>query len=328
MENIAIIDFHRTRDFGRKLNATFEFVKQNFKSFGKSILYIAGPPVLIASLLIGSFYGEFLRNTMAAATSGYPADMESFMSPSFWAQIVFMMVFFFIGFVAILATTNSYIILYEEKQTNQISVEEVWARVRSTFFMYLGTIILYYVLLVAACVVVIIPLTFVAQGSFAIAFFGFLAVGIGFFYLTVGTVFIFFIRAYEKVGFIEAVNRSLYLVRGKWWSTFGLILVLSLVGGVVAYIFLIPWYAITLTTTLHDVTSGTVTEPSSTMQIISTVLMSLYYLTVFLMYALPYVGIAFQYFNLVEMKESKGLMNQIGNLGQADQNPAPANEDF
>ena len=36
-----------------------------------------------------------------------------------------------------------------------------------------------------------------------------------------------------------------------------------------------------------------------------------------LMYALPNVGIAFQYFNLVELKEAKGLMGQIENLGQS-----------
>jgi hypothetical protein len=35
-----------------------------------------------------------------------------------------------------------------------------------------------------------------------------------------------------------------------------------------------------------------------------------------LMYSLPNVGIAFQYFNLVELKEAKGLMTQIENLGQ------------
>ena len=60
MENFNFIEFHRTRDFSRKLNATFEFVKQNFKPLGKSILFIAGPPVLVASLVSGSFMSEFM----------------------------------------------------------------------------------------------------------------------------------------------------------------------------------------------------------------------------------------------------------------------------
>ncbi len=64
MENFNFIEFHRTRDFSRKLNATFEFVKQNFKPLGKSILFIAGPPVLVASLVGGSFMSEFMSFSM------------------------------------------------------------------------------------------------------------------------------------------------------------------------------------------------------------------------------------------------------------------------
>ena len=64
MENFNFIEFHRTRDFSRKLNATFEFVKQNFKPLGKSILFIAGPPVLVASLVSGSFMSEFMSFSM------------------------------------------------------------------------------------------------------------------------------------------------------------------------------------------------------------------------------------------------------------------------
>ena len=64
MENFNFIEFHRTRDFSRKLNATFEFVKQNFKPLGKSILFIAGPPVLLASLVSGSFVSEFMKDNI------------------------------------------------------------------------------------------------------------------------------------------------------------------------------------------------------------------------------------------------------------------------
>ncbi len=55
MENFNAIEYHHTRDFSRKMNATFEFIRQNFKSLGKSILVIAGPPVLVASLIIATF---------------------------------------------------------------------------------------------------------------------------------------------------------------------------------------------------------------------------------------------------------------------------------
>ncbi|HEX6223129.1 MAG TPA: hypothetical protein VFZ52_01885, partial [Chryseolinea sp.] len=155
MENFNFIDFHRTRDFSRKLNATFEFVKQNFKGLGKSILFIAGPPVLGASLIIGSFMSEFMNFSM----TGNPAEeMEVyFTSVSFWLQILLMMVFLTISGVMNIATVNNYLLLYEKKRTNQIEVSEVWERVRATFWMYFNTLFLFMILLLGAVIVLMIP---------------------------------------------------------------------------------------------------------------------------------------------------------------------------
>src|SRR6186713_839590 len=135
MENFNFIEFHRTRDFSRKLNATFEFVKQNFKPLGKSILFIAGPPVLLASLVSGSFLSEFMS---FSAMGGNPAEQMQnyFTSVSFWLQIILMLVFFTISGVMNIATINNYLLLYEKKRTNKIEVSEVWERVRATFWMY------------------------------------------------------------------------------------------------------------------------------------------------------------------------------------------------
>ena len=43
---------------------------------------------------------------------------------------------------------------------------------------------------------------------------------------------------------------------------------------------------------------------------------ALAYLSQLLLYFLPNIGLAFQYFNLVELKESKGLLSEIDTLGQ------------
>ncbi|MEJ0057379.1 MAG: hypothetical protein WDN75_18015 [Bacteroidota bacterium] len=59
MENFRFIEFQLTRDFSEKLSATLSFVMQNFKALFRALLYIAGPPVLVASMLIGSFIGDF-----------------------------------------------------------------------------------------------------------------------------------------------------------------------------------------------------------------------------------------------------------------------------
>jgi hypothetical protein len=47
-----------------------------------------------------------------------------------------------------------------------------------------------------------------------------------------------------------------------------------------------------------------------------------------LLSTLPNVGIAFQYFNLVELKEARGLMSQIETIGQPSIDPNRPEENF
>jgi hypothetical protein len=57
------------------------------------------------------------------------------------------------------------------------------------------------------------------------------------------------------------------------------------------------------------------------------ILSTLYYLAQMILGALPNIGIAFQYFNLVEMKEAKGLLGKINTLGQS-QPPSTSDEQY
>jgi hypothetical protein len=140
--------------------------------------------------------------------------------------------------------------------------------------------------------------------------------------LIFGSSLIFIIRAYEKRGFFESIERSFRLVQGKWWSTFGLIFVLYLIVGVASYVFIIPMYVFMFVSAIHDVDSGVVSEQGSGYAVMMTFFFTLYYLSQMVLYALPNVGIAFQYFNLVERKEARGLMSQIENIGQPPTSPS------
>ncbi|HEY3403039.1 MAG TPA: hypothetical protein VGK59_06615 [Ohtaekwangia sp.] len=329
MEKFNVINFHRTRDFGNKINATFEFIRQNFKSLVKSILFIAGPPVLIASLLLGSFMGDMM-NMGQASQSGSNMDVMSdyFLSVSFWLQMVLMFIFLIVSSVMTLATINNYIVLYEEKQSNAIEVHEVWQRVRETFWMYLGTLFLFGLMAMVVYLVLLIPFVLLAAISPVLIFFGaFFFFGF-IIYLAISVSLTIFIRGYEKLGFFDALARSYKLVQGKWWSTFGLLVVLYMIMMFSSYIFLMPWYIVTIVGTLHNLESGVVTEPSSTMQILMIVFFSLYYLVQMILNTLPNIGVAFQYFNLVELKEAKGLLSSIESIGQNEPPAAPQDEHY
>jgi hypothetical protein len=98
-----------------KMNATFEFIKQNIKSLGRSILYIAGPPALIGSLIMGSFMGDYMKMVTGGLQGNPEAFTNYFLSVSFWLQIGLGMIFGILSFVATVATIYNYLMLYEEK---------------------------------------------------------------------------------------------------------------------------------------------------------------------------------------------------------------------
>ena len=92
MENFEFINFARTRDFSQKINATFAFLKQNFKPLSKSLLIIAGPSVLISVALMSSVIGDIFTLSQAGSTNP-EAISNLFTSTAFWMQMLVMATF-------------------------------------------------------------------------------------------------------------------------------------------------------------------------------------------------------------------------------------------
>lgn len=319
MEEFRPIEFHRTRDFGSKVNATFEFFKQNFKSLVKSLLVIAGPAVLFGSIFLGMFFSDFF--TLASNPQRDPQEtLRLFSTGAFWLRMSMMYVFLFVSYVITLATINGYADLYYKKKTNKIPVGEVWEAVRVLMWKYLGSLLM---ILVCGSVLglIVVAVAFVLKiASTALMVLWIMAAAVGFVYLMVGIGLLFFIQAHEGLGFFEAAGRSLSLVKGKWWSTFGIAFVLSLIGGVISYIFIIPYYAFIFVSAAHTVQGGSPAELSDSLKTATYVFFTIYYMAQMLLQSLPQLGLVFQYFNLVERREAKGLMGDIDQFGSGQAN--------
>lgn len=325
MKSSKVIEFQKTRDFSDKLNVTFAFVRENFRSFIKAMIFIAGPPVLVASLLLSSFLNDFFKLAFGAANN--PDAFQNYiLSVNFWVQVISMFIFLMISYVVIIATTNNYMILYGERKTNKIEVNEVWERVRETLGMYFVTTLLFGLLTIAAYVLMIIPFTAVQSLSPILIFFLFAFLFGTIFYFAVSVSLVYCVRAFEKKGFFESLSRSYYLVRGKWWSTFGLMVILSFLVGIISYVFSVPASILQVVTSLHDVKrTGELNSTTGTIGTAIFILNALAYISQLLLYFLPTIGLVFQYFNLVELKESKGLIGQIGTIGNPK--PSPTKEE-
>jgi hypothetical protein len=325
MENFEFINFARTRDFSQKINATFAFLKQNFSPLSKSLLFIAGPSVLISVALMSSVIGDVF--TLSQAGSANPeAISKMFTSTTFWIQLLVMVAFFMVTSVMTFSAINQYMVLYEERRSNNIDVATVWQRTRGSFWSYVGAFFLFFLLLMAVYFVLILLMVALAAISEVMMFFGLLLVYAAIFYLGVSSSFTFFIMTYEKKNFIDSLARSFRLINGEWWSSFGYYSIIYLVMSAIAMAFILPIYIILIVIVLHSVETNSEVIPESIQWIFIVLFGGYYFLSVFLQ-LLPNVAVVFQYFNLVELKESRGLISQIESMGDADTSNTPSTEE-
>jgi len=285
------INLSRRRKFGQKLNATFEFIRQNAGGLFKSILYLAGPLILITSALVIYLQRDLFLIT--EGNSGDPFAMFNAFSSSFgWTYALSV-----ISTALLIAIVYDYMVLYQTKKSNQIEVSEVWQLVRNDFFR----------VLVGGFLVSIVVI---------IGFFLFILPGV---ILAVLLSPIFIIMVKEKLNVFSAFSRSFNLVSGKWWSTFGIIVVSSVIQLIVTLVLILPFEGIKFLIGFNAL-EGPDQEylNNSFFQIIDIAISSVTMLGGYFIYTILLIAIGFQYYNLVELKEASGLMEDIDQIGSEE----------
>ena len=292
-----MIQLFQQRDFGNKINATFQYVSQNFRSFGLALLYIVGPVAVVAGIASGVMQSNLLRLSTNAVRTQPDNPMAAlqilsqFTSPSFWLAMLFSL----LANVAVVLTTYAHMKVYERTKDPTISVADVWAEVQPAIGRGIVISLLGSIITGVAMLFLVIPGIYVAVVlSLALA-----------------------VTSFEGSDFGRTWERCFKLIRDKWWSTFGLIVVMAIIVGIVGMIFAIP-------TALVGFFIGAKMLPDvSTVWLVIGNVVALVGRT--LLNAVLYLAIGFQYTNLVERQEGRGLNSAIDSIGTPTQ-PRTQNE--
>lgn len=279
------INLREVRDFSDKLNATFLFVRQNFKNLFLSLLLLGLPVMIFGNILLLYFQNE-MQKQIFENYGRFPFDLF----PGILLTILVMMV----GYTWLYTVTVSYIAEYLDGNTD-IAVGRVFSRAVSKIGNVIGAGIIAGILTAIAFVFLILP-------------------GI---YMAIALSFVFIVIILEGDPTFEAISRSFQLIRGNWWSTFGLLIVMSFIVGIMQIVFTIPTYVITFVRALHQemFTFDSATIGANVVQTIGYTLL----------YPLSFIALAFQYFSIVEAKENAGLNLEIEQAGN-NTPQSPVNE--
>lgn len=288
------IEFRKKRDFGEVLNVSFAFIRQNYQLIFKSLLFIAGPFVLVGSVLPGLLFSP----SLGAAEGGF--------SQVDFTQIIVNVLSFIVGSVMAVGVVYEYMLLYEKNEGLQVKTGEVWKAVRRSFFTILLNS-LAIVLLFGGLISMVGYVSFMAIGAFT----AFLFVSIAGTYLTVVLSILIIVCLCEKVNFFQAVVRCFKLIEGRWWQTFALLFICGIVQMALVTVIFLPFTVMGASEDLFSDSASSLTTSLIFVALAGIV----FILTVTISFCLTLIVSGFQYFSLVEQKDAIGLLKRIQNMG-------------
>jgi hypothetical protein len=272
------------RDFGQKINASFDFAIKNLGPLAKSIMFIAGPPALLSGIAQGMYQSRLLT---AGIQKNSMESLYQYLTLEYFLVVLLSSVTYFLCYAAV----SSFMVLYEEKGAgSKITPGDVWQKIVENLSVSVISSILVLLAILLGFVFLIIPGIY-----FAVCYQLYLMV---------------IIR--EKSSATDAMNRSHNLVRGKWWSTFGLVMIMSIIAGIISIVFQFPVLLATIFTTL-GVGNGIAASPivliiASIISIVGSNFVN----------GLVWIAVGFQYYNLVERRDGSGLRSEIESLGSGE----------
>lgn len=303
----------KERNFGQKIEATFEFIRLTLKPLFKSLLFYTSPFVLIGMFLV-SYLLNALISLGVNSNAGVLPDNEDFAMLAV-SLFGFMFLMTFAG-TMIMGVVYSVIKVFEEQGDGNFTHKEVWAKLKKIYWPLLGTLFLYGIVFFILYLIILIPV------SLVLAIFSFLALPIvytiiGFFMVVMFTAI--GAQIFERKPIGKALSQAFRLLKNNWWASIGLFVVFMFIYNAVTLIFSAPFYVNFFVQTLNTVEVDFMAEPSLLQQLLSYLLAAVLLLGTFFSYSVPLVGMNLQYFHLSEVSDAKSLISRIDKLGTQEE---------
>lgn len=279
------IQFKQKRELGEIINATFKFIRENYKILFKYFMSLVGPSfiLLIAAL---SYY-----------TYTVPASIlqsMDFSSGDFIIGFSVLGLSLLIYYSYLYATIYHYIKSYM-KHEGETDENEISEGVKNDFGRLVILFLVAAILMFAGFVLFVIP-------------------GI---YLFVPLSLVAAIMVFKQTNLTDTISYAFTLIKDNWWMTFITLIVAGLLVYIIGLVFQIPLIIYTLVKMMTMVQEGgSAADIASNSDWILIVLQVLASLIQYILTSITAIVIAFVYFSLNEEKNLTGTFEQIDNLGK------------
>lgn len=281
------LNLKRYRDFGQLITDTFIFIKQEHRFLLRVILTYVGPFVLITAFA-GAWMQSGIFNSLDPENVANPFEIIQNLGFKYALYILAMLV----STTMMMCTVYSYMFLYSKKGKDGFLQEDVWEMVKEKFFPILGLLILVGIIVSLGVILCIIPGIYIAV----------------IFSLVVA------VNIFENLGVGESMQRSTFLVKEDFWFTLGISIVMSLIAGMLGYIFLLPSGLMSFFVMFNSLKG----ETSQTFSLVFLILNAIGTFCASIIYGMPHITMSMFYLSQVEKKESPNLIDRIDQINQPE----------
>ena len=289
MDTQNFINFKKKRDLGTILSDTFQFLSSEWKPFFGTILKISIFPILIAICAVVyygmssvSFLGDFSQITDFQAAFNFSDLLLPILAFLFSYLIAYALIT-----VAALAYIKSYI-----DNKGVVNYEEVQNSTKEKFWPYVGLFFL----------------------NGIIVFFGALFCFLPGIYFGIVLSLSICLLIFQNKSVTDAINDSFGFIKGHWWETFGVLIVVQLIIIFISFILDLPatlYQAADITSIIQGDASNEILKSFS--DPIYLMLIALSYFIKFILYMVATVATVFIYYDIKEQKDpSTEIIDEIG----------------
>lgn len=282
-ENNAYIELRQQRDFSAVISTGFQFIRQNWKTLYRPLVFICLPIYLVAALLFGTFFRTIMGGAIGLGSS--PDAMISGIGSMFFGYALMG-----ISMLLLYTMVYEYMRFYMLNKGLAPTMGELWKQ-------SVKQLPSYFVIGLLAAI---------------ISGFGVILLFVGAIWLAVVFTMAFPLRAFERAEIGDCIGRSFKLIKGRWWMTFGLVLVLAMLISFISYVIYLPMLLLTGFGAMSGMDDPG--EAGSRMGWIMTLFMVLMGVMNVLLQPFLQVPIGLHALSLIEEKEGRGLMQRVDEM--------------
>jgi hypothetical protein len=306
------IEFYRQRTFSEKLNATFDFIRENWKPLLKYTFYLIMPICLVQTFAMNTFISRYFDLVMSMSSGSSHFGNSTY---GFVANYGILLFCVLIGSAVLSGLVYAMMQTYATRadRLQNLTLDDIkdrliinaWKCLRISFFLiFIYILIIAFAGLLAALVsiyslIVTIPILII----FILCLIPL---------MTLTPVYTF----ERDISFSDAVKKAWKLGTTTLGGMLGLIIVLYIIASVIQTVTMLPWYITILVGSMMSLMTESVINQSVIYKFALYILGLIQSYGAYVSSIIGVIGLAFQYFHAREKVEGVTIESKISNFNE------------